>query len=78
MSFRKRFETTDDKVKWGDLTSFLGMRCEYKRAEGELTLDVEHKIRDMLKRFPELAKLPYKSVPLQPVVANKECARSAK
>ena len=43
------------------------MRCQYNRSEGGLKLDVEQKIKDMLKRFlPELAKLPYKTVPLQP------------
>ena len=44
--------------KWGDIHTFLGMRCKYDRSAGELTLDVEQKIKDMLKRFPELAKLP--------------------
>ena len=41
------------------------MRCQYNRSEGELKIDVEQKSKDMLKRFPELAKLPYKTVPLQ-------------
>ena len=58
--------------KWGDIHTFLGMRCKYDRSAGELTLDVEQKIKDMLKRFPELAKLPYKTVPLQPAHVNKE------
>ena len=35
-------------------------------------LDVEQKIKDMLKRFPGLTKLPYKTVPLQPSQVNKE------
>ena len=48
------------------------MRCKYDRSAGVLTLDVEQKIKDMLKRFPELAKLPYKTVPLQPAHVNKE------
>ena len=48
--------------KWGDIHTFLGMRCKYDRPAGVLTLDVEQKIKDMLKRFPELAKLPYKTV----------------
>ena len=39
---------------------------------GGLKLDVEQKIKDMLKLFPELAKLPYKTVPLQPSQVNKE------
>ena len=43
--------------------TFLGMRCKYDRPVGVLTLDVEQKIKDMLKRFPELAKLPCKTVP---------------
>ena len=38
--------------KWGDIHTFLGMRCKYDRSAGVLTLDVEHKIRGMLKRFP--------------------------
>ena len=48
------------------------MRCKYDRAAGELALDAEQKIKDMLKRFPELAKLPYKTVPLQPSQVNRE------
>ena len=42
------------------------MRCKYNRGEGGLILDVEQKAKDMLKRFPELGKLPYKTVTLQP------------
>ena len=49
--------------KWGGIHTFLGMRCKYDRPVGVLTLDVEQKIKDMLKRFPELAKLPCKTVP---------------
>ena len=48
------------------------MRCQYNRSEGELKLGVEQKIKGMLKRFPELAKLPYKTVPLQPSQVNNE------
>jgi len=48
------------------------MRYKYNRGEGGLTLDVEQKIEDMLKRFPELCKLPYRTVPLQPSQVNKE------
>ena len=48
------------------------MHCQYNRSEGELKLDVEQKIKGMLQRFPELAKLPYKTVPLQPSQVNKE------
>ena len=48
------------------------MRCKYDRSAGVLTLDVEQKIKDMRKRFPELAKLPYKTVPLRPAHVNKE------
>ena len=48
------------------------MRCQYNRSEGELKLDVEQKIKGMLKRFSKLAKLPYKTVPLQPSQVNKE------
>ena len=58
--------------QWGDIRTFLGMRCQYNRSEGGLKLGVEQKIKDMLKRFPELAKLPYKTVPLQPPQVNKE------
>ena len=57
---------------WGDIHTFLGMRCQYNMSEGELKLDVEQKIKGMLKRFPGLAKLPYKTVPLQPSQVNKE------
>ena len=52
--------------QWGDIHTFLGMRCQYNRSEGGLKLYVEQKIKDMLKRSPELAKLPYKTVPQQP------------
>ena len=52
--------------QWGDIHTFLGIRCQYNRSEGGLKRDVEQKIKDMLKRFPELAKLPCKTVPLQP------------
>ena len=38
--------------KWGDIHTFLGMRFKYDRSAGVLTLDVEHKIKGMLKRFP--------------------------
>ena len=59
-------------IQWGDIHTFLGMRFQYNRSEGELKLGVEQKIKDMLKRAPELAKLPYKTVPLQPPQMNKE------
>ena len=42
---------------WGDIHTFLGMRCKYDRSADVLTLDVEQKSKGMLKRFPELAKL---------------------
>jgi len=37
--------------KWGDIHTFLGMRCKYDRSTGVLTFDVEQKIKDMLKAF---------------------------
>ena len=58
--------------QWGDIHTFLGMRCQYNRSEGGFKLDVEQNIKDMLKRFPGLAKLPNKTVPLQPPQVNKE------
>jgi hypothetical protein len=69
---QKVFKDKWNVEQWGDIHTFLGMRCQYNRSEGELKLDVEQKIKDMLKRFPELAKLPYKTVPLQPSQVNKE------
>ena len=60
----------------GDIHTFLDMRAkynQYNRGEaGGLNLDFEYKIKDMLKRFPELGKLPYKTVPLQPSQVNTE------
>ena len=69
---QKLFQDKRGVGKWGDIHTFLGIRCNYDRPAGVLTLDVEHKIKDMLKRFPELAKLTYKTVPLQPSLVNKE------
>ena len=69
---QKVFKDKWNVEQWGDIHTFLGMRCQYNRSEGGLKLDVEQKIKDMLKRFPELAKLPYKTVPLQPSQVNKE------
>jgi hypothetical protein len=57
---------------FGVIHTFLGMRGKCDHAAGELALDVEQKIKDMLKRFPELAKLPYKTVPLQPSQVHRE------
>ena len=48
--------------KWGDSHTFLGMRCKYDRSAGVLTRDVEQEIKDMLKRFPELANVCFQIV----------------
>ena len=69
---QKVFKGKWSVAQWGDIHTFLGMRCQYNRSEGGLKLDVEQKTKDMLERFPELAKLPYKTVPLQPSQANKQ------
>ena len=69
---QKVFKDKWNVEQWGDIHTFLGMRCQYNRSEGELKLGVEQKNKDMLKRFPELAKLPYKTVPLQPSQVSKE------
>ena len=48
---QKIFKDKWNVGQWGDIRTFLGMRCQYNRSEGELKLDVEQKIKDMLKRF---------------------------
>ena len=63
---QKVFEDKWSAKQWDGIHTFLGMRCKYNRGKGELTTEVEQKIKDMLKRFSELSKLPYKTVPLQP------------
>ena len=69
---QKVFKDKWNVEQWSDIHTFLGMRSQYNRSEGGLKFDVEQNIKDMLKRFPELAKLPYKTVPLQPSQVNKE------
>ena len=69
---QKVFDDKWSAKQWGGIHTFLGMRYKYNRGEGELTRDVEQMIKDMLKHFPELGKLPYKTVPLQPSQVNKE------
>ena len=69
---KKVFEGKWGVKQWGHIHTFLGMRCKYNRGEGGLTIDVKQKIKDMLSRFPELGKLPNKTVPLQPSRVNKE------
>ena len=49
---QKLFQDKWGVEKWGDIHTFVGMRCKYDRSAGVLTLDVEQKIKDMLKRFP--------------------------
>jgi hypothetical protein len=59
VELQKVFEDKWGVKQWGDIHTFLGLR-------------VEPNIKEMLKRFPELGKLPYKTVPLQLSQANKE------
>ena len=49
---QKIFEGKWSAKQWGDIHTFLGMRAKYNRGEGGLTLEVEQKIKGMLKRFP--------------------------
>ena len=51
---QKIFKDKWSVEQWGNIHTFLDMRCQYNRSEGELKRDVEQKIKDMLKRSPSL------------------------